>query len=56
VLLGVITALVTGILAVADGARLAMAAMSGGAAFLAAVPLILVIQRELGLFSAPGSD
>ena len=48
VLSGVIAALVIGILAVAGGAHLAAAVISGGGAFVVVVPLALLLERELG--------
>lgn len=51
-LLAVIAALVTGILAVAGGANLAAAAISGGGAFVLVVPVALLVESHLGLFSS----
>jgi hypothetical protein len=55
VLIGVIAALATGILTVVGGAHLAAAVISGGGAFIAVVPLVLFVERELGLFSSGDS-
>lgn len=50
-LLGVVAALLTGILTTCGGAPLTTAVLSGGGAFAAMVPLALLIERELGLFA-----
>jgi hypothetical protein len=49
VLLGVIVGLVAGILTVAGGGGIAVAVATGGASFAASVPLVLTIERALGL-------
>jgi hypothetical protein len=51
ILLGIIAALVTGILVSSGGAPITAAALSGGGAFFATVPLALLIEKELGLFA-----
>jgi ABC-type dipeptide/oligopeptide/nickel transport system permease component len=51
VLLGVIAALVVGILTAVGGAHVTASVLSGGAAFVAVVPLALLVQKELGLFT-----
>lgn len=50
-LLGVIVGLITGILTAIGGTTVAGEFLSGGAAFSAAVPLALLLEKELGLFS-----
>jgi hypothetical protein len=44
---GMIAGLTTGILAVASGAGLAAAALTGGSAFVVMIPLILLVVNEL---------
>ncbi|MGH3983539.1 MAG: hypothetical protein ACRDST_12870 [Pseudonocardiaceae bacterium] len=51
-LIGVVAALVTGILTVVGGANLATAVISGGGAFVAVVTLALLVESILGLFSS----
>jgi hypothetical protein len=55
ILLGVIAALVTGILVSSGGAAITAAALSGGGAFFATVPLALLVEKELGLFAPNGT-
>jgi hypothetical protein len=49
ILIGIIVGLVAGILVVASGGGVATAAASGGVAFGGTVPLVLLIERALGL-------
>ena len=50
-LLGVVVGLVAGILITASGGALAVTVAAGGAGFGATVPLVLTIERALGLTS-----
>jgi hypothetical protein len=54
VLVGIVASLVAGILTAGGGAHFAADALSGGAAFIAVVPLVLLIEKELGLFTVTG--
>lgn len=55
ILVGIIASLIAGILAAAGGAHLAGAMLGAGATFVAVVPLVLVIEKELGLFPSHGA-
>jgi hypothetical protein len=54
ILLGVVVALVAGILLAIGGMRLTPVILGSGAAFATTVPLVLLIERELGLFASSG--
>lgn len=54
ILLGIIAALVTGMLVVGRDGQLISGFLAGGGAFVVTVPLALLIERELGLFDPAG--
>lgn len=56
VLLGVIAALLTGILVATRDAEPVSAVLAGGGAFVAVVPLVIGIQHALGLFGPASRD
>jgi hypothetical protein len=56
VLLGIIAALLTGLLVAARDAEPVSATLAGGGAFVAVVPLVIGIEHALGLFGPASRD
>jgi ABC-type dipeptide/oligopeptide/nickel transport system permease component len=55
-LLGIIAGLLAGILVAARDAETVSAVLTGGAAFLAVVPLVIGIEHALGLLGPTSGD